>query len=332
MITQYWVSIEDKQRWNELVALNQHHQLAHTFDYNDAMYQASGEAIYLYAAVGQDFNCVCPYAVRQKKQGDALDVHTPYGFSGLAIDGYYENFHVERKQFMAEQGFVCGYMLQHPQLIANQGAAFDSLISGKTGFTIHLNQDIATIFSQFSTDHRQRYRRWQKENIKVELDTKKQHADAFIQLYHSTLTLREASSVYDFGREAWMRLIHHPHAYLFYVEEQNQITAAALFFAYRKNVDYYMTATTEVGKKHTRGLIVQAIEFFKAAGNETLFLGCGIHENDALHTYKARFGGEARPTYSYKEIYDQTQYEAMCQKYSVSLISETGFFPAYWAA
>lgn len=331
MMRQYWVSIQDKAQWNELLSLNQAHQLAHTYDYNYAMHKATRADIFLYAALSDEFSCVCPFSIRQKTQEDGRDIHTPYGFSGLAFDGFCQDFNSERKRFLASQGYICGYMQFHPSLVHDENLKLDTLSVGKTGFCIPLKGEFKDIISRFSSDHRQRYRRWLKEDYMVKHDENKQQIDTFVRLYQNALKTRQAASVYDFGYEAWSLLIKHRDAYLFYVEENGAIEAAALFFSYNKVADYYMTATTENGKKHTRGLICHALQFFKEKGDKELFLGCGVHEGDALHTFKQRFGAVATPTSFIKEIYNPVAYDTICEKYCVNPVTNMGYFPAYWA-
>lgn len=332
MIKHHWIPLANMNKWNEMLALNHCHQLAHTYDYNQAIQSVTGEDIYLYAATSDNFSCVCPYAIRQKSHDDPADIHTPYGFSGLAIDGVYPGFHDLRKKYLADKGYICGYMLQHPCLSIKSDELPVGLLPGKSGFTINLLEDYETIISKFSSDHRQRYRRWLKDGFEVSWDESKNQIERFIDLYERGLDARGASSVYDFGKIAWSKLIKHPSAYLFFVEEDGIATAAALFFSYNRFVDYYMTATTPGGKKHTRGLICHAIQFFKSRGDHVLFLGCGIHENDALHNYKLRFGGVSSSTYSVREIYNQEMYDIMCMKYVSNAAPITGFFPKYWAS
>jgi len=324
------IPLNQKNVWDNHLASFPHHYYAHTHWYNAVMQLASKRDIFLYVGEEGDFKALCPLSKRQKASHDPYDICSPYGFSGFILQGTHPHFYPDWCQFMLAQGFVSGHIALHP--FSSELSIFppQEFSTGKQAYSLDLQTPLLTIHQNFAVDHRHRLRQWQKLTFTVETEKTCEAIDIFIDLYQQSLKSRQASSIYDFGREAWQQLINEPHSHLFYVKSQEKIEASAIFIAYQDQVDYFMIASTDAGRMHARGIIWEAIQFFKNLKFKWLHLGCGIKENDALEQFKSRFGAQPFQTFALKQIYDVASYQQLCNKYNCDHENTSGYFPIYW--
>lgn len=86
---------------------------------------------------------------------------------------------------------------------------------------------------------------------------------------------------------------------------------------------YYLSCRDEKG--HADRLITEAALMARYAGQAYLHLGGGLKDDDSLDKFKRSFGGQRRPVYSVRRIYDDATYAGL----SSPLARSTTFFPAY---
>ncbi len=323
------VPLNNQAEWEQTLQ-SVPHTYAHTHWYNLAMHLASKREIFLYTAEADNFRAICPISLRKKYSDDPYDVTTPYGFSGMITEGFFENYMETRNSFFKEQGFVCGHFAMHPFFQNELGLSSNQLFPGKKAYYIDLRKDIDTLYSELSTDHRQRLKQWINKKYKIETTKSTDYVDAFVKLYDLSLQNRNTASIYNFGAEAWKALINSEFGFLFSIVVDNEIEASALFICFGDMVDYYMIASTPEGRQHARGIIWEAIQFFKNQNLSWMQLGCGVRDNDSLEQFKARFGGIAHTTYSLRQIYNSESYQALCEKYQTDPDNLQGYFPSYW--
>lgn len=323
------ISINDENEWKN--SLNDvPHLYTHTHWYNFAMHLATQREIYLYEGKGHDFHVICPLYLRRRDQYSLYDITTPYGFSGFACRGEYENFFQEWQTFMLEQKIVCGHIALHPLLNSTLNYHEPDRFATKPMYMIDLNRPLETIFDSFATDHRQRLRKWQKKQYNVTIEKSAHYRTAFIALYQHSIKQRHAARVYDFGEQAWQALLDSPHSLLISVEDKGEIQSTAIFLHDQKLIDYFMLASTDAGRQHTRGIIWHAIEYAQSHAYDWMNLGCGVKADDALTQFKSHFGSVPMMTYALKQIYQPNIYQQLCQQYQTNSVDLTGFFPSYW--
>ncbi len=331
-LRQKLIPLHAKQEWEAALADVPHHAYTHTHWYNQAMRSASNRDIFLYVAQNENFSVVCPISPRRKSPQDSSDITTPYGFSGFAYHGTCHEFAESWYSFMQEQGYICGHIALHPFVNAEFTFRPSDLFAGKTTYMLDLTSDLEAIRKNFSNDHRQRLRQWQKAGFVVCREKSEDVIASFVKHYSAALQARNAAAVYDFGETAWRQIIASPHSHLLSVAVDGYIQAVTIFIHYHDIVDYYMIASNDEGRAHARGILFDAVTYFHEQGAKWLHLGCGVREGDALEQFKARFGGKPMTTYALKQIYDQSAYTQSCAKYGVDPENLTGYFPAYWAA
>lgn len=323
------ISIRNQQEWETAVS-KLPHTYTHTHWYNYAMHIASNRDIFLYAGESHNFRIICPLSLRKKEKDDAYDITTPYGFSGFASAGHYQEFNQEWCAFLKENGFVCGHIALHP--LHEQDVFFKTpdIYLGKTAYCLQLTESLDEIRAKFSSDHKHRLRQWQKNNFELIISKDDERRLEFIKLYAHFLQEKKAADVYHFGEKAWNQLLDSPYTHLVAVIENNEMTAASIFIQYHDIIDYFLSACTIDGRKHARGIIWEGIKLGKAKGCSWLHLGCGVNENDHLQKFKEHFGGKGIVTKALKQIYHLDQYHQLCAKYQSDANDINGYFPSYW--
>lgn len=323
------IPIKDQEAWESAIS-SIPHTYTHTHWYNYAMHIASKRDVFLYAGEADNFQVVCPISLRQKDPAFFFDITTPYGFSGFASQGDYKNFADKWSQYLLSQKYICGHIALHPFFQKNELFKSSELFPGKKTYYLDISNPIDGVYKNFSDGHRYGLRQWQKLGLSVVSKKDGNTINSFLKLYAETLKVKNAASIYDFGEMAWRLILSSSHVFLFSVERNDQIEAAAVFILHNEIVDYFMMASTNQGRIHARGILWEAIKYFHTNGVKWLHLGCGIKENDTLEQFKARFGGKAFTTYALKQIYDFDSYSVLCKKYSVNPDILTGYFPSYW--
>jgi hypothetical protein len=329
-LKQVLIPLSDAAAWEQALSSVPEHQYTHKHWYNHAMHIASGRDVFLYHGNSDGFSAVCPVSPRRKSVSDPLEITTPYGFSGFAISGNIKGFLEYFKSYMGDMGYCTGHIALSPLLKINCILNNEDLFKGKKTFIINLKCSLDQIFARFSSTHRNLIRQWQRERLDVSHEKNEEVITKFIDLHSLIIKSKNISKVYNFGPEAWSDIISNEDSYLLSVSCNSKIEAMAVFIAYNGYVDYYMAASSPEGRRHTRGIINHAIEFFHNKGFSQLHLGCGVKENDDLEQFKSRFGGSAIETYSLKQIYNFDDYIQTCNKYDVDHLSRSGYFPAYW--
>ncbi|MBN8828222.1 MAG: hypothetical protein J0H68_05900 [Sphingobacteriia bacterium] len=324
-LTQQLISIEDKDAWSKVLH-NNIHTFYHSYEYNKAI-SNSFDNIFLYHGYNQNFSAICPLQIRQKKLIN--DVTTPYGFSGLMINGIYNNFSNEWAEFMSLNNIIAGYILLNP--IQNNQAMFENkdIFYGQSLYFINLEDDLKTIFANFSSTHRSLINQWERKNYSFVFDKNKLF-EKFLSLYNQTLDRVQASTVYRFSEQTLKEIFFHPQCLSIGVENNNILEAVSVFTYTSKYSDYFLNASTMEGRVHTRALIWEAIKQLKALKIPVLGLGGGIKENDSLAEFKSRFSGWSKKNIVLKQIYNNEKYQNICKELEIDCTDKSGYFPAYW--
>lgn len=325
MPEQQLIQLADEKSWR--AALETLPYLpAHTYAYNRVIALHTGAEHFLYVFSEGTTTACCPLAVREK--AGVKEVFTPYGFSGLCTNGSIKDFWKQFHAFMLQQGFVTGYMLQHPLCTPpEQGTTFPT----RPLFALNLQLSRDEILSGMHQTHRYEIRRW-LELTDIIISTEKTPAarNAFLKLYPEAMARSGASSAYAFSEKTLNTFMGMPECLVVSAAHKGVIEAVSLFLYTASGADYFLSAATENGRHHSRGLIFKAAEALRAKSIPQLFLGGGIKAGDDLEQFKRRFGGTQYKGACYKEIFNQTAYQSLCKQHRVSPDIDGGYFPPYW--
>jgi hypothetical protein len=323
---QQLIPLADEKGW--LAALKALPYLpAHSRAYNHTIALHTGAEHFLYHfSEGVQAAC-CPLAVRQKS--GIKEVFTPYGFSGLCTNGSIKKFWEQFRAFMQQEGFVTGYMLQHPFCaLPEQSKTFPT----RPLFALNLRFSLDELLDNMHQTHRYEIRRWlELPDITTSIEKTSEARNAFLQFYPEAMKRSGASSAYAFSAKTLNAFMDMPECLIVSAAHKGKIEAVSLFLHSPSGADYFLSASTENGRRHSRGLIWKAAEALKERSIPQLFLGGGIKAGDDLEQFKRRFGGTPYEGTCYKEIFNQAAYQALCKQHGVSTEIGTGYFPPYWA-
>lgn len=296
--------------------------------YNEAMAAASGDETFLLVMDQQDARVVCPLSLRYV-DGKA-DAVSPYGFGGFALRGEWPGFSEAFQEFMAKENIVAGYIVQHPLIEACALTHPEERFKGKQCFLMDIAPPPEQLLANMASDHRSRLRQWLKQEPALSQDKTRLLAP-FLTLYPQAMQRAGATASYDFGERALSLLSQSQHALLVGAGQGDAVEAVSLFLYRGEYAEYYLNGCTEEGKRHARGLVWEAARILREKGVNTLNLGCGVREGDALEEFKQRFGGKPRRFSIFKQIYREQDYAALCEARGANAASREGFFPAYRA-
>lgn len=326
-ITRSFIPQTDCSAWDEALR-GVPHPFTHRWEYCQAMTISSGLQTFLYVAEQGSNKALCPLSVREKEKG-CPDLVSPYGFGGFATSGSVSGMAASWKDYARAQGFVAGYIMQHPVFLAESMALKGDVEEKRKVYILDLAHPLDVIQQRMGQTHRYELRRWSESGVRLVM-VKEHVKSVFLGLYNDMLARISAAPVYHFRDESLDMLMDLPHVFVVGAEEHGEIQAAAIFLHTQWAGEYFLGAYTADGRKHSRALIWGAVEELKKRGVVTLNLGGGVQEGDSLDDFKRRFGGRPMQSRVLKQVYDPEKYSYLCRKYCSAESAASGYFPQYW--
>ncbi len=301
------VPVTDPDAWTAAIA-DLPHAIAHTAAYNAPL----GDVV-LFVAEHSNGRAVCPLARRTR--GDAVDVYTPYGFSGFVGDGDLDGL---TEAFVARgraEGWVAAYAMLHPALAPFEAAPLTE------SFVLSLEGDFLARMSS--------RRRSQLRNGDLEIvDDPEENAARFLALYPHHAERVGASAVYRFAPDTLAAWCGHEDALLVGARGPTGAIDAVALFGRGACAEYMLLARTPDAAPLAAGLLYAGFLRLKALGHDTVNLGGGIRGDDGVAEFKRRFGAARVPVQAVRTVFDPARYAALCAEARVDPAA-TGFFPAY---
>jgi hypothetical protein len=159
----------------------------------------------------------------------------------------------------------------------------------------------------------------------------------FIEIYKTTMDRRHASDSYYFSDDYYRKLAEGLGRDMAIVtaRSQEQLVAAALFFADTKYAHFHLSGSTDEGRRlHASAVVIlKGAEWARARGCTRLHLGGGLTPNDSLFQFKETFGGRTFEFYSLRVIGDPARYGELLRSrlQAANGPLRPGFFPEYRA-
>jgi len=305
------------------------HCFAHNRDFAKLMGRAAGTRTKLFVAEGDGGKAVCPIA--ERSYHGATDVFTPYGFSGFAGTGDLSQLPLTWRAFAQEQGYVAGYIMQHPLAMPRSIAGVWPGMSdaGRTLYRVDLSVGEEERLRALSSKKRaQRLRKW-LEAASIETD-KARLAEAFVRLYPELMSRRDAAPIYRFADDVLRELVRLPDTVLVGVcDEAGRVTSVAQMGIAPACGEYLFVAAEETSSGDGDGLLWLGLRALAERGIHACNLGGGIREGDGLSDFKRRLGGEPVAIPVLRQIFDAPRYQALCVSVGCDP-DRTEFFPAYY--
>ena len=305
----------------------------HNWDYCHAMELNSGfrTRLHVFETCPKE-RCVIPLCERQKEQ-NKLDLVTPYGFGGFIGTQNLLTSPALKKAFFdycLSQGYVTAYIQQHPLFPLSTTIWGQHLETNHELYQLDLTNELNELWKNMSKGHKYALKKTMHDaDCHVELDQGILKAN-FKKLYLETLERTRASAVYSFPEKSLDILLNSPNSLLLGIRDKKAVQAISLFLYTSVSGEYFLNATTEIGRNYSRHLIWLAIKKFKEMNIRSLNLGGGIKKGDSLADFKRRFGGYTLLAQTLKIIFFQQTFQDLCERYCGNDFSSAVYFPPYW--
>jgi hypothetical protein len=316
------VSLANPEAWERALSRIPHGP-AHTHWYNAALSLSVEDELALVEYVGDRCAAVCPLILR--RHGESIDIASPYGFGGFAIDGDCKGLPGEFRRFACGQGWICGYLTIHP-LSSHSFAPADGLEAGRTVYLLDLTAAESFLLASMHPTHRYEIRK-AEQLLSAVVTAPHLIADALPGLYAETRARVGASETYRFSRSTLHAWLASPGCLALGLGDPLQAVVICLYT--RDVADYFLNASTLQGRKYTRILVWAAVQELKRRGIRCFNLGGGVREGDQLDDFKRRFGGRAVAMPVLKQVYCREQFEVLCLQTATAGERPGGYFPPY---
>lgn len=302
----------------------------HMHSYCSSMAKTYKQEIYLLSVKLDKAQLICTYSIREKIAG-YKEIYTPYGYGGVVTTGDVDEqlFISFWKKFGEENELVTAYLLNHPEYFFLKKWEWDDLFDYHPVFLLDINQPEEILWKNMRKGHKYEIKQSQKkEELKISFEKTKLSSPA-IKLYNQTIKRVNANKNYYFTNKTLEELIFSDNCLIagIFIEEKLETFVMMLFN--KQCAEYFISAASYEGQKHTRLLIWHSINILKDKGINTLHLGGGVNVGDSLEAFKRRFGGVTHTLKTIKTIFSYDKYSLLCQTYN-STKETDGFFPSYW--
>jgi len=315
------ISLANREEW-ETVMSRVPHGPAHTYWYNAALASSIEDEIALFEYADRENLAACPVILR--RYGKSVDITTPYGFGGFAVHGDCTGLPDEFHRFAIEQGWVCGYLALHP-LFPHPFVATDGIEQGRTIYLLDLAYSEDILLASMHETHRYQVRK-DSEQLESIITEANPLSGVLPALYAETLARVGASDIYRFSEATLNAWLSSPGCLVLGLGTPPQAVVLCLYT--NDIADYFINASTNHGRKHTRILLWAAVRELKRRGVRCFNLGGGARDADALDTFKRRFGGKSMGVPVLKQVYIHEQFTALCRQ-AGAVDHATGYFPPY---
>jgi hypothetical protein len=322
-----WIGLHSQTDWTAALA-SIPHTFAHTWDYCAAMQASASGAVWLYEVETDAGRVVCPLV--ERSFGGAVDVVTPYGFSGFVsqdpVDG--PTVSTAFRRSASERGYVSGYLVQNPALASSIRFPPTETSQDKSVYVWDLGPPVEALYADLHANRRRQLR--DHERVASRLVTDRGRLAAFlIDSHPDFFTRRQATSTHGLTAASISRLARLDNVHIVGVEDDGQLTAASMFGHAPSGGDYLYNVSTPAGREHSAALVWSGALHLKSMGVPHLNLGGGLVEGDGIADFKRRFGARRLPAPVLKQVYDGSAYVDLCRRVGVDPNDRAGYFPAY---
>jgi hypothetical protein len=318
------IPLDSRSAWTSaLVGIP--HAFAHTWENCRAMQLTTGLPTYLYCFEDSSARIVCP--ITEREWEGAVDICTPYGFSGFVGTADCPAFPAYWREFVQGRGYVAGYISLSPVF---ENASYYDLPEVYSNNSLYLLDLTAGMDSLIAKLDRNRRRQLLGSGGAARVIEDKHQLTPFLAAHHREFMQRLGASPASFFSRATLDfLCGLPNVFAAGSGEGGEVQVVNVFSYTPYAADSLINVALPEGRSHTTRLLWYAVEKLKAMGVPVLNLGGGLSENDSIAEHKRRYGATPRPFRCLKQIYRPAVYDEMCRRAGVNWEDRTGYFPAY---
>lgn len=322
-----WIRLDSRTDWTAALA-GIPHTFAHTWDYCAAMGASAGGAVLLYVVETDTGRVVCP--VQERSFGRAIDIVTPYGFSGFvgrgAVNG--RTVSADLRRSASERGYVSAYLVQNPALDSSIRFPPADTSHSKSVYVWDLGPPADELYAGLDANRQRQLRDWDRFARSVVTD-RSRLAEFLSDSHPAFFARKDASSTHGMSVGSINSLAGLDNVHLVGVEDEGRLTAASMFGYTASGGDYLFNVSTPPGRRHSAALVWAGALHLKSVGVPHLNLGSGLIEGDGIADFKRRFGARRLPLLVVKHIYDRSSYVELCRRAGADPDDSAGYFPAY---
>jgi hypothetical protein len=278
-----------------------------------------------------------PLVLRGVPGSDRVDACSPYGYPGPVSDTTDEDFWrraiTAGTDALREAGLVSCFVRLHPLLPAPLAVLRESGGLVQHGHTVSIDLGLGEeeLWAQTRANHRRQITRARRDGVVVRTDSAGGW-DAFVEIYHQTMTRVGASGYYFFDDDYFtgLRVALGEALHLVSVHEGGPDTpmiGGGLFFEQGPIVQYHLGATRDGfgARQPTKVMFDEVRRWAKARGRSEFHLGGGLGGGaDDLFHFKSGFSRRHLPFHTWRLVLDGAGYRELGGDGDPA-----GFFPAY---
>jgi GNAT acetyltransferase-like protein len=253
-----------------------------------------------------------------------VDLESAYGYSGPLASGASAEFlgpaWAEFDTWCAAQRVVAEFIRFDPLQGNERFAPPDTEVARvRDSLVLDVSRPPAAIWDGYSSRQRNMVRRAERAGLTCRRVAFDEGIDAFVQLYDQTMRRVGAAPSYFFSRAYYDGLARlADRLWLFVVEVEGRVVAAALFLAGASTVHYHLSASDPHGRDGATNLLLHTAAISaREAGFSTVHLGGGRTGDgeDSLFRFKRALTSAHVPVHVGRRIHDRSAYGELCDRW-----------------
>lgn len=301
------ITIEDKDKWNEIVKSFPHWDVYYLNEYAKSfglhgdgvpylLYWSDGKNRMAYVVMENDIADFKPFRNHMKTQ-EHYDWTTPYGYGGPLLEGeisldWIHNAEQEKETYAKEHNIVSEFFRFHP-LLQNQKkleSDIKVLYMKKTVYIDTQSEDV--IYANMTPNNRNMVRKAEKNGVQIFFD-KGEKIDEFVEIYNETMQNHNADEYYFFEKKyfEFIKTQMKENVLFGYAEYEGKIVSASIFFFNEEYMHYHLSGTLfeyrNLGAANL--LLTKAALWASEHQIKEFHLGGGVENEDSLLRFKKHF-------------------------------------------
>ena len=317
------IPLEAKDEWVDAMK-DIRHSFAHTWDNCYAMHLTTSHKTFLYRYENGDTKIICPIAERQFE--GSTDIVTPYGFSGFTGNTDCPDFPHHWKEFAKQSDYVCGYISINPAFENTSYFYEKDAVSRTSIYYIDLERSLTEIFESLDSNRRRQIKDYRRHESSFVYD-RARLTDFFKKNYYDFLDKYKMSSANYFSMAALEHLCSLENVMMVGTAKNDEINSVYIFAHTPDEGLCMFNVAHPEGRENTPLLLWCGLKYFRSRKIPIMNLGGGSNDDDSIAHSKKRYGAFGLPFKSLTQIYDESAYNALCNKTGVDMNGK--YFPAY---
>jgi hypothetical protein len=328
-------------KWSEILSKSLQYDFYHTQAYH--LLEKENRPV-LFVAIYDNNFIALPLIIRVIPNSAYFDCTSVYGYCGplsnldfeVIPNEYFAIFQEKLKNFFKQNNIVTAFSRLHP--LISRGSFFNDL-----GIVKNINKTVAIDLRISLEEQKIQYRKsniselnqLRRKGFEIVEAKSKEDIDAFIAIYHETMSRVEADKTYFFNHQYFYDFLKNNcfETKLLLAKKENEIAAGAIFTITNKFMQYHLAGTTHAYIKETpmKLILDEARLLGKELGLYYLHLGGGVggSDDDSLFRFKKGFSDFLCMYQIWQMIIDEVKYNELIEESGVD--KSGSFFPLYRA-